>query len=116
MAERAAQIRGALEALVDGQGLLGAAVVTRDGEAVVSIFSRSVGGSFAAMGAAALGAAQAALDEWGDPEAAAVSVAGSRLRVDLVGLGLDHFLAVVAAQPDAPALDDAVRRLRGLVG
>src|SRR5688572_13766962 len=97
MPERAARMNQILGVLVDGKTRLGAAVVTRDGLPVASLASLPVSDdSFSAMTAALLGAAEAAMQEWADDRPERATIDGHGLRLEVVGLDNDFFLAVAS--------------------
>ena len=97
MTDRAERIRQILARLVDGKRRLGAAVVGRDGQPIVSKLNRPANEeSFGAMTAAIIGAAEAALQEWSDDRPQRVTVEGRAVDILIQGLDADSILAVTA--------------------
>lgn len=119
--ESRAQAQAALDELV-AAGALGAGVVGRDGLPILLKVSRPVQEeTFSAMAAAMLGAAEAALLEFGASEPATITVEAGRIRLVLAGLDDQHLLVVAAPSgPQGSRVQsgvDAVRtRLRSVLG
>lgn len=120
-AETRAQAQAALADLV-AAGAVGAGVVGRDGLPILLQVSRPVQEeTFSAMAAAMLGAAEAALLEFGASEPALITVESGRMRLVLAGLDDQHLLVV--ASPNGPqgakvqaGVDSARTRLRSVLG
>jgi predicted regulator of Ras-like GTPase activity (Roadblock/LC7/MglB family) len=92
--------RGRAEAALDAlvaKGLLGAALVGRDGLPVLSRLPAAVQPeTFCAMTAALVGAAEAALVELGEANAATANVVAGRHRLAVAGVDDRHLLVALA--------------------
>ena len=121
MSEMRAQAQAALDRMVGPDGLVGAALVSRDGLPVMSRFDRPVNEeSFSAMVAALLGAAEAAWQEWGEDRPHRAILEGDKLRLAIVGLDAEYLLAVAGRAPSdfvafGKAVDAAAREMRTLL-
>ena len=119
--ETRAKAAAALDELV-ASGAVGAGVVGRDGLPILLKVSRPVQEeTFSAMAAAMLGAAEAALLEFGASDPALISVESGRMRLVLAGLDDQHLLVV--ACPSGPqgakvqaGVEAARTRLRAVLG
>lgn len=119
--ESRAQAQSALDELM-ASGAVGAGVVGRDGLPILLKVARPVQEeTFSAMAAAMLGAAEAALLEFGASEPATITVESGRMRLVLAGLDDQHLLIV--ASPSGPqgakvqsGVDAIKARLRSVLG
>jgi predicted regulator of Ras-like GTPase activity (Roadblock/LC7/MglB family) len=119
--ESRAAAQAALDELM-ASGAVGAGVVGRDGLPILLKVQRPVQEeTFSAMAAAMLGAAEAALLEFGASEPATITVEAGRIRLVLAGLDDQHLLVVAApVGPQGARVQqgvDAIRtRLRTVLG
>ena len=116
--ERAAAVRQILVSLADGTRCLGAAVAARDGVPAVDVMTRPASAeSFCAMAAAALGAAEGAIQEWADERPESATVDAGKLRLLVRALDARYILVLMAALPGPSAMevDLAVSRLKAIL-
>jgi predicted regulator of Ras-like GTPase activity (Roadblock/LC7/MglB family) len=91
------QAQAALDELVNGAGLLGAGIASRDGLPILLRFKRPIQEeTFCAMAAAFFGAAEAALQEMSAdaPSSAVIETGSTRLQIS--GIDNTHLLIVAA--------------------
>ncbi len=122
MADKRGAAEASLAKLVGADGLMGAALVGRDGLPVMSRFARPVQPeTFSAMSAALLGAAEAAIQELSEEGTARATIEAGSIRLVVTGLDKDYLF--VAAGPSSlgaarmtKLVDDAVSDLRKILG
>lgn len=98
------------------EGVLGIAIVARDGLPVVRSFdARCNQDAVCAMAAAMIGAADAALLDLGGEEATTFQATSGSMRFSGAGLDDDLLVLVVTRAGAADVLDEAVAQLRGVM-
>ncbi len=103
MSDARERASGALQRLVEVEGVHGACIVSRDGLPVISQWPHTANvDTVAAMGAALMGAAETSLMEFGDRTFEEVSVVSNVLRITILGLD-DEVLLLAAMDRNVPA-------------
>ena len=110
MDDRQQKVKQRLDELAGQPGLLGAALVSRDGLPVLDSSRRPLNSeTFSAMSATVMGAAEAALSELSENRVARVIADADRMRLVLVGV-TDEFLLVAIAEGESE-LQGVIKRV-----
>lgn len=101
MDDRQQKVKQRLDELAAQPGIVGAALVSRDGLPVLDASKRPINTeTFSAMSATVMGAAEAALSELAENRVVRIVADADRMRLVLVGV-TDEFLLVTIAEQNA---------------
>jgi predicted regulator of Ras-like GTPase activity (Roadblock/LC7/MglB family) len=122
VAEQQAELKAALDKLLEDPGVIGCAVVRRDGIHVMDSSKRPVNQEiFSAMSAMLMGAAETALAELGQNSVSRIIVETGGMTMVVAGASAEYLLVTLASDKAAldgllPQLEAAAGKVRQIVG